>query len=103
MKQKKIDELSKAICNGCKTRHKCDNECCTMSYVVAEYLIEKGYGNIKKFATDLVYKSVFGYKGLTPDCVEQCEDLISQFEDTVRDFAKDYGVEIEDITPPNFL
>lgn len=34
MDKGKVEELAKAICNGCKTRHKCDNECCTMSYVV---------------------------------------------------------------------
>lgn len=91
----KVEELSKEICSGCKTRHKCDNECCIMSAVVAEWLIRKGYGNIKQFANDLYYNSVFSYNG-NKSCEEQCDNLINQFDDTIKNFAKDYGITIEE-------
>ncbi len=47
MKNEEIEELSREICNGCQTRHKCNNnECCAMSDIVAEWLFEKGYRKI---------------------------------------------------------
>ncbi|MCM1441164.1 MAG: hypothetical protein NC131_18475 [Roseburia sp.] len=58
---KAVEELSKEICHGCKTRHSCDNNdgFCVMSDVVAEWLIEHGYGNLKKFAEKL--KADYGW------------------------------------------
>lgn len=48
--RKAVEELNNMICKGCKTRHDCENNdgFCIMSDVVAEYLLENGYGKISK-------------------------------------------------------
>ena len=47
--KKQIEELSREICNGCKTRHKCENNdgFCIMSDVVAEWLLNNGYRKVE--------------------------------------------------------
>lgn len=42
-REKQIEEMAKDICFACKTRHKCNNELCCMSKIVAEALINAGY------------------------------------------------------------
>lgn len=54
-KEQRIEQLSGEICNGCRTRYKCNNNdgFCIMSDVVAEWLIDKGYGNIKEYQSEI--------------------------------------------------
>lgn len=110
-KQMQIEELSKEICNGCKTRHKCENNdgFCIMSDVVAEHLLNKDYGNIKDYQAEI--------DRLSTELAHREEDLIHAdenvfyrecnvklHEDEIKkqavkefvDFLQDYARQVQD-------
>ncbi len=98
-KKEQIEELSKEICNGCRTRHDCENKdgFCIMSDVVAEWLIEKGYRKIIPNvdfvvrASDLVKVREKAIKDVLRDVVN--ERVGGQW---LVELFKKYGVEIEE-------
>lgn len=97
--QAKIYELSEMICKGCKTRHDCKNNdgFCIMSEVVAEYLIDNGYGNANQTRKDTA-KEIFDdikygfentpYYRLNPQLVFELKTILLHI-------AKKYGLNIE--------
>lgn len=95
--REKIYELSDMICKGCKTRHDCDTENCIMSEVVAEYLIDNGYGNANQTRKDTA-KEIFDdikygfentpYYRLNPQLVFELKTILLHI-------AKKYGLNIE--------
>lgn len=102
--RERIYELSEAICKGCKTRHDCDTENCIMSEVVAEYLLENGYGDIKQIVKDIlseIEKTVFEY--LHVNNLEQADKLslldslltYDIITDKTRELADRHDVELD--------
>lgn len=96
--QEKIYELSEMICKGCKTRHDCDTENCIMSEVVAEYLLNNGYGKLSEVAKDILQP--LHYEIDREKCVGVLYNDYNYGLDTalnkIKNLSEKYGVEIEE-------
>ena len=64
---------------------------------ISQGLYESGYGNVKEavkeFAEGLIKNGVYSCKGSTVK--EVAESLVEQFENHIKEYAKEYGVEVE--------
>lgn len=63
------------------------------------YVYEHGYADGRKetaqdILRELWFGSVFTYTNIN-GCAEQCENLIRQFDNVVKEVAKEYGVELD--------
>ncbi len=80
MESEKVLELSKDICNACKTRHKCDNQICTMSEIVAKELINKNWQKLnetelKKRSQNLAIKSILNLSKQHKEDIKKAEEV----------------------------
>lgn len=66
--------------------------------IVSEDLYKAGYGNVKEavkeFAEGLIKNGVYSCKCSTVK--EVAENLVEQFENHIKKYAKEYGVEVEE-------
>lgn len=87
-KEKQIEEMVKTMTVYIPTP---DDE------IRAKLLYAAGYGNVKEavkeFAEGLIKNGVYSCKGSTVK--EVAENLVEQFENHIKEYAKEYGVEVE--------
>ena len=96
-KEKQIEEMIKIT-----DSHNCPKgQCFKFGYSCnrckIETLVNAGYGNIKEavkeFAEGLIKNGVYSCKCSTVK--EVAENFVEQFENHIKEYAKEYGVEVE--------
>lgn len=99
-----IDKLSNDICNACHTRHKCENQCCTMADIVAEELYTIGYRQLTDYAIKVLRQArELKYEACKETAKEIFKKLIKTAENfdgylplgVLKAWAIEYEVEVE--------
>lgn len=109
-KEKQIEEMAKVLCSLIKDGIRKDCEKCYFKHDGYRHtckfrkraikLYKAGYGNVKEavkeFAEGLIKNGVYSCKCSTLKEVEVAENLVEQFENHIKEYAKEYGVEVEE-------